>query len=392
MGEMVKRVLVVGGGIGGLVLTRALARSGIGVDLIERAPELRAIGAGITLGANAMRVLASLEIGDAVAACGHGLSVGGLMDARGQRMSSAKVDDIEAKYGRAYAIDRATLHEVLAEGLTTCGRASGGSVDIRCGTTVTALEEVGDHAVDVVMSDGRAVRYRAVVGADGLRSSVRSLVFGSNEPIYAGYTSWRWVGHVPGGLTEFVEMWGYGQRVGLVPLGPETIYAFFVANAPPGTPNEPEQGTVEYLRKTFAGFAADVPRVLEAIANSDAPLLHHDIEEVDQRPWTSGAIALLGDAAHAMTPNFGQGAAMAIEDAIVLARELPAHPDAATAFAAYEARRRPRVDELQRGARRLGVVAQWESPLAAWARNWAIRRTPESTARRMFERIVAYVP
>jgi 2-polyprenyl-6-methoxyphenol hydroxylase-like FAD-dependent oxidoreductase len=384
---MQRDVLVVGGGIGGLVLARALARLGVAVTVVERADGLRALGAGISLGANAMRALGSIGIGEAVAARGNVLGVAAITDARGRTLSAADIATLTARHGPAYAFDRGSLHAALADGLVEMG------IEIRCGTTVAEISEEEQGAgVTVETSDGLRRRYHAVIGADGLRSQVRSLVFDAGPPRYAGYTCWRWVGAVAGPPVATVEMWGRGLRVGLVPLGGSQVYAFLVANAPAGTWSDPEAARVGAVRARFAGFAGDAPRVLAAMGDDAERLLHHDIEEVDQRPWCRGAVGLLGDAAHAMTPNFGQGAAMAIEDAIVLARELVAHDDAAAGLRAYELRRRPRVTEIQRGARRFGAVAQWESKIACWGRDLAVRMMPDASTRRTLESIVAYVP
>jgi len=383
---MTDAVLVVGGGIGGLVVARALARAGIEVEVLERAPELRAVGAGITLGANAMRVLAGLGRREAVAARGRALGNAAIIDARGRTLSADDLGALAAKYGEGYAIHRGALHEALADGL-----AQSDAVQVRCGTSVRAIAVQGER-VEVELDDGGSRRPRALVGADGLHSTVRTLVFGANAPVYAGYTCWRWTGRVPGGLAGASEAWGRGVRAGLVPLPGEDVYAFFVANAPAGTPGDPALGRVAAVRERFTGFAGEVPRVLAAMGSDDDPVLHHDIEEIEQRPWTMGPVALLGDAAHAMTPNFGQGAAMAIEDAIVLARELAAGGDVVAALRRFEERRRPRVESLQRGARRLGQIAQWQSPIATWARDLALRLAPAASARKTVESIVAYDP
>jgi 2-polyprenyl-6-methoxyphenol hydroxylase-like FAD-dependent oxidoreductase len=383
---VMRRVLVVGGGIGGLVLARALARLGVGVDVVERSPQLRAPGAGISLGANAMRALEAVGVGASVAARGQALGAAAITDARGRTLSAADIAAITEKYGSAYAFERGALHAALAEGLAALP-----GVAIRCGVSPTALREA-DDGVAVATSDGLERRYHAVVGADGLRSQVRRLWFGEQAPEYAGYTCWRWVGAVAGEPVATVEMWGRGLRVGLVPLAGGQVYAFFVANAPAGTPGDPSQGTAGHVRRRFAGFGGAAPRVLAALGDDGAALLHHDIEEIEVASWCRGRVALLGDAAHAMTPNFGQGAAMAIEDAVVLARELVAHDDAAAGLRAYEARRRPRVADIQRGARRLGKVAQWQSPVATWARDLAVRCMPAASARRALEAIVAHVP
>jgi 2-polyprenyl-6-methoxyphenol hydroxylase-like FAD-dependent oxidoreductase len=201
---MEEKVLVVGGGIGGLVLARALARRGVAVDVVERAPALRAVGAGITLGANAMRALGSVGLGEAVAARGLAMRAGAVAARDGRPLSTTRFDSLAPRYGEAYAIHRGALHEALAEGLP-------GEVQVRCDTTVTALTDGGAEGVEVQLSTGASVRYRAVVGADGLRSMVRTLAFGPNEPLYAGYTCWRWTGRVEGVAASMVEQWGRGE-------------------------------------------------------------------------------------------------------------------------------------------------------------------------------------
>jgi len=304
-------------------------------------------------------------------------------------LSYADLSEVEARYGKSVAIHRSALHEALSEGLF---EGDGGTVRVHFGTTVERIEEV-PGGVRATLDDGRVLEGRALIGADGIRSRVRELVFGQREPRYSGYTCWRFAGRIPGGLKDAVEMWGAGQRVGLVPIaGRDEIYAFFVDNAPRGTAANPERRRASYVRQRFSGFGGEVPRVLAALGDASAELLHHDIEEIALDSWTRGAVGLLGDAAHAMTPNLGQGAAMAIEDALVLARELNAHESATTALAAYEARRRPRVLDIQTRSRSIGKVAQWQAPLAVRARNWLLRNTPGSATQKTVERVVSYVP
>lgn len=383
-----KRVIVVGAGIGGLVLTRALVQQGITVHLVEQAEAPRALGAGITLGANAMRVLHGMGLANEVTRLGHPITLGAITDAQGRVLSSAKLDALEARYGRSVAIARPLLHDALSQGLLD---ASAPLVRPHFGTTVRSYAETAS-GVDVELDNGVRLQAEVLVGADGIRSQVRTLAFGNVEPRYAGYTCWRFAGRVAGGVSHPVEMWGAGQRVGLVPLrGEDTVYAFFVDNAPPGTPGDSERRRVGFVRQRFAHFGGDVPRVLAALGDDSAALLHHDIEEVVLDAWVRERVALLGDAAHAMTPNLGQGAAMAIEDAFVLARELATRADAAAALHAYEARRRPRVADIQTRSRSLGRVAQWQSFLGVRTRNWAVRLAPESATQKAIERVVSYV-
>lgn len=387
--DMSARVIVVGAGIGGLVLTQALLQRGIAVELVEVGEAPRAVGAGITLGANAMRVLHELGLGEEVLRRGHAITLGAITDARGRVLSSAKLDEVEARYGRSVAIARPLLHEALSQELL---RGGSPLLATHFGTTVRNCTEAAG-GVDVELESGARLHADALIGADGIHSRVRALTFGSIEPTYSGYTCWRFAGSVAGGITHPVEMWGNGQRVGLVPLaGVAAVYAFFVDNAPAGTPRDPTRRSAGFVRERFASFGGDVPRMLAALGDDATPLLHHDIDEVVLPAWVRGPVALLGDAAHAMTPNLGQGAAMAIEDAFVLARELASHEAPAGALAAYEARRRPRVTDIQDRSRNLGRIAQWQSSLATAARDWALRLAPSSATAKAIERVVGYVP
>lgn len=383
-----KRIVVVGAGIGGLVLARAISKLGSPVTIVESAPALRALGAGITLGANAMRILDELDLGARVTERGRRIGGGAITDASGRCLSAATLDQLEARYGRAVAIERPALHEALASGIAA---ESGAPVEYRLGTSVARIEDA-DGAVTATLDSGERLGARAAIGADGIRSRVRSLTFGAAEPTYSGYTCWRWAGEVPGGIRDVVEMWGRGARAGLVPLGGERVYAFFVRNAERGTPGDRKRRQAGFVRERFAHFGGEVPKVLEAMGTDDTELLHHDIEEVVLPAWTKGRVALLGDAAHAMTPNLGQGAAMAIEDALVLARELHAYDDASAALRSYEARRRPRVEDIQKRSRSMGKVAQWQAPFGVWLRNLALSMAPASAAEKTVERLIAYVP
>lgn len=387
--ENENRVIVVGAGIGGLVLARALGQLGAAVELVEVAETPRAVGAGITLGANAMRILSGLGLGEEVTRRGRSITAGAITDSEGRVLSSASLDEIEARYGRSVAIARPALHEALGAGLF---QEDGGLVRTHFGTTLARYEE-SPEGIEVELQNGTRLRGRALVGADGIHSRVRKLAFGEQAPVYSGYTCWRFSGRIPGGIAEPAEMWGAGQRVGFVPLaGQEEIYAFFVESAPRGTPQIPERRSVGYVRQRFSGFRGEVPRLLAALGDDAAELLHHDIEEIALDAWVRGRVALLGDAAHAMTPNLGQGAAMAIEDALVLARELTAHDSAPAALIAYEARRRARVNDIQARSRNIGRVAQWQSPLAVWARNWLLKSAPAKTTQKTVERVVSYEP
>lgn len=370
-------MLIVGGGIGGLTLASALRQRGVEPQIIERAPAWAPVGAGIVLSVNAMRVLRALGMADALAARGCVVQRAAVADSNGKVIVNLDIRAAGEEGDSSVAIHRAALHEVL------CAAVDG--TPLRLGTTFAALDFRGQE-VAVRFTDGTSSEYDLVVGADGLRSQVRDVVFGTNPPRYSGYTCWRLVVPAPPGLSHPVEMWGRGKRFGLVPIGDRLVYCYATANAPPATPDAPE-ARVERFRVAFGGFGGAVPAVLRRIERPEQ-LMQNDIEEVIQTPWHRGGVVLLGDAAHASTPDLGQGAAMAIEDAAVLAEELGRGQPLARALAAYTRRRAARVRRVQDQSRRLGRVGQWQSALACALRDRLLRLLPARAAAASLRRLI----
>jgi 2-polyprenyl-6-methoxyphenol hydroxylase-like FAD-dependent oxidoreductase len=375
---MTRRILIVGGGIGGLALAAALRRVTILADVVERAPAWAPIGAGIVLSANAMRALRAAGLADAVAERGEPIARAAISDARGRTLSEVDFGEITRRYGGGCALHRADLHEALLSG---CNKAS-----LRLGVVPVALD-AREREVRVRFSDGIEQAYDLVVGADGIRSSVRELVFGPVAPRYSGYTCWRMVVRKPAGLDRQLEMWGRGRRFGLVPLTRGRAYCFSTANAPAGAP-DPLDGRIERFRARFADFGGCVPEVLASLERSDE-LIHNDLEEVVHQPWFRGRVVLVGDAAHASTPNMGQGAAMALEDAAVLAELVGKGGPPEEILPAWQARRRPRALFVQTQSRRIGRVGQLSGRLACAARNALVRALPDRLAASALERLLA---
>jgi 2-polyprenyl-6-methoxyphenol hydroxylase-like FAD-dependent oxidoreductase len=303
-----------------------------------------------------------------------------ITDHRDRVLGRTDLGRLAPRFGDSVGIHRATLHEVLA-----------GSVEgpLRLGTTVESLEP-GDARVGARTDDGAESWHPLVVGADGLRSRTRAQLFGETPLRYAGYTCWRSVVECPPGFARGQEMWGRGKRFGAIPIDDgKRVYFFAVANAPAGA-GDPPDGRTERFRARFAEFGGPVPAILEQIVRPDQ-LIHNDLEEVAHRPWFRGRGVLVGDAAHGMTPNMGQGAAMAIEDAVVLG-ELLAAPGAlagglAEALAAWSDRREPRVRWVQDQSRRIGRVAQWQGRVACALRNALVRCVPDSANERALARM-----
>lgn len=367
-------ILVVGGGIAGLALAAGLRRLGVAPTVVEQAPAFGAVGAGIALSPNAMAAMRALGLDGAAIRAGRALGTAEILDERGRRLSRVDAKRISDRFGPNVAIHRAALHDVLLGG---CG-----DLDLRPATTVDKLVDRGSR-VEVTFSDGRSDEFDRVVGADGLRSRTRTQAFGPTDPVYSGYTCWRFVVDCPPGLTGVQEMWGRGRRFGLVPLAEGRLYCFTTLNAPAATA-DPEEGRVDRFRTRFGGFA---PAALDQVTRPEQ-LIHNDLEEMPPHPWSRGRVLLIGDAAHATTPNMGQGAAMALEDVAVLC-ELLAEGDWDDVLPAFVARREPRVRFIVDQSRRIGRLGQLEHPAALALRNAFVRLTPDRLAQRAAERAAA---
>jgi 2-polyprenyl-6-methoxyphenol hydroxylase-like FAD-dependent oxidoreductase len=373
--QSARSVLVVGAGIAGLALAGALRARGLDVTIVEREPSLAPLGAGLMLGANAVAVARALG----VELSGRALPVRSarITDAGG-RLLQETAFEAGARDLATYVLHRSALHEALLE------RA--GAPAVRCGASVARLVET-DAGVDVRFADGGEARFDLVIGADGIGSATRAQALGAEAPavVYAGYTCWRFVCADPG-VEGLQEMWGRGRRVGFAPLGDGRLYVFLVANAPA---RAPAPSWPDGLRALFEGFASPVPAIFDA-ADASAPLLHHDLEDLARPVWGRGRVWLAGDAAHAMLPNLGQGAAMALEDALAIAHVLGAA--GATPIAEAHARlvtlRHARVARLWRQSRQLGAMAQWSHPISCWLRDALSRAMPAALARRSLASIV----
>jgi 2-polyprenyl-6-methoxyphenol hydroxylase-like FAD-dependent oxidoreductase len=345
------------------------------VEVYERAPELREVGAGITVQPNAIHALRQIGLGEAVEAAGCRITAARLTRADG-RVLSAMTDEVYAAAGApAVALHRGTLQRVLLAALPgdgpRCGRSAIGYVPRVDGVTLRFAE-------------GPVAEGAVLVGADGLRSVVRAQLLNDGEPRYAGYTSWRGVADTRDGVGAMAtEAWGRGQRFGLVPIDGDRTYWFATHNASSGGRDNSELAR-ETLLRLFHGWHPPIRDVL--LGTPRDSILRTDIH--DRPPaarWGEGRVTLLGDAAHPMTPNLGQGACQAIEDAVVLAHALwsaGAAADPGPSLRRYEAARAARANAVVAGARRLGALGQAEGVLTCRVRDALVTLTPARLARR----------
>jgi 2-polyprenyl-6-methoxyphenol hydroxylase-like FAD-dependent oxidoreductase len=374
------KLLVAGGGIGGLTLARAAARAGFDCDVFEREPEVRPVGAGILVQTGAMLALRRLGLDERVAAAGAEVRVGFGKTDRGAVLQRSAMDFLAEEFGvPTVAVHRARLHAVLLEAAQESGAR------VHTGRKVERVEQTAGE-VRVVFADGAPLAGALLVGADGLHSVVRRDVLGETPLRYAGYTSYRGIAESPELVPEreVTEMWGRGARFGFARIGGPDVYWFAVLNAPEG---ERDARPLETVRARFSSWAEPVPGLLAA-TSADRVLKTDIHDRVPLAGWTRGRVTLLGDAAHATTPNLGQGGCMAIEDALTLADCLERSATLAEALAAYEARRFEATRRIVEASFRFGKVAQLENGAAIWVRNLLARATPASTVEKQLRKNV----
>jgi 2-polyprenyl-6-methoxyphenol hydroxylase-like FAD-dependent oxidoreductase len=385
------KVMVAGAGIGGLTAAIALRRAGFEVAVFERATELGEIGAGLLLAANAQKALGKLGLSEEVASLGTPASDAEIRSWHGEVLASIPAAELETRVGTASAaVHRADLQALLLREV--------GEGPLRLGAEVAGFEQA-EGGVTVLFVDGSEERADLLVGADGLRSKVRAELFGPEEPRYAGYTAWRAVVEPERELLPWgsgFESWGRGQRFGCAHIGKGRVYWFATRNAPEGEKDGPPgspTGAKATLLELFEGWHHPVHELVEATA--EEAIRRDDL--YDREPlsgcWGEGRVTLLGDAAHPMTPNLGQGACQAIEDAMVLARCLldvdgAARMAVADALRRYKGLRAERVATIVRRSRRIGGVGQLANPLLCLLRDRSLKLVPAGTQLRQMERIV----
>jgi 2-polyprenyl-6-methoxyphenol hydroxylase-like FAD-dependent oxidoreductase len=324
------RTLVVGAGIAGLALARALHLRGLPVEVVEQARALPTGGAGLYLPGNAHRALTELGLGNEVVDRAAVIERQVFQDSRGRVLADVPLRPFWERVGPCLGVLRRDLHEVLLTGVTA-------EVPVRLGTTLADWS--GASPVQVGFTDGASDEYDLVVGADGLHSTVRREVVGDCPTRDLGQLSWRFLVHAQPGATCWSVLLGRDLTFLTVPVGTERTYCYADA---PSTRDSREPGG---LRRLFAGFGGVVPEILAAL-DPAAEVHVAPVAEVTVPRWTGPGWALVGDAAHATSPNMAQGAAMALEDGLVLAECLAGEPLGA-ALTSYERRRRARLSWVQ---------------------------------------------
>jgi 2-polyprenyl-6-methoxyphenol hydroxylase-like FAD-dependent oxidoreductase len=349
---MVKKVLIIGGGIGGLSTAIALRRAGIDVDLVEIKTEWKVYHVGIIVQGNFIRAMAALSIADKAVAAGFPY-----FGVRFQTIHGHPVAEIPGipmagpNYPTDLGIGRPALHKILSEAALEAG------TNVRLGVTFMDIQQ-NEHSATVMFTDGTASEYDLVIGADGVHSQVRSRIFGdAHQPQFTGQGVWRYNIKRPEALDGAVLCFGLeGGKCGAIPLSDDTGYVLLV-QAEPGNPHHAEDKLADIFRERLAVCTGMMAELREQITDSSL-VIYRPLEALLMpAPWYKGRVLLIGDAAHATPPHLGQGAAQAVEDGVVLGELLQREAPLQNLLDEFMQRRFERCKFIVEGSLQLG---EWE--------------------------------
>jgi 2-polyprenyl-6-methoxyphenol hydroxylase-like FAD-dependent oxidoreductase len=373
---LVKRAVIVGGGIGGLTTAIALQQRGIEAHVYEAAPEIHAVGAGIWVAPNALTVFRRLGFLDKVLSGGFSVKSSCISDTTGRVIQRFSPAEMGTSGLPLVPIHRAVLQEILlaqlAPGTLHLGK--------RC-----SFVEQGENGVKVSFEDSSTAIGDILIGADGIRSVVRTALFGDVNYRYSGQTCWRSiVNYSMPNVQAATEMWSTkpGVRLGYSHVSAKQVYFYATACAPHGSKDA--LGTVKsHLAEIYSDFPLYLREMLSAAEESQ--IIRNDIWDFAPIPsWHEGRVVLVGDAAHATTPNMGQGGCQAVEDGFALAEALSLEASLEAVFKRYEAMRMKKAQYVVNTSYQIGKLTNWGGAKAR-LRNMAAGFAPKSAAKRQFQ-------
>ncbi|HBV17024.1 FAD-dependent monooxygenase [Chryseobacterium carnipullorum] len=365
-------ISIIGAGIGGLTLGNILKQHQLDFKVYESAPEIKSVGAGIMMAVNAMQIFDRLGLKEKIENAGnkvHGISI---TDESLKPITKTSIPALEKKYNSCnVAIHRAELQKILAANI--------GYEHIQLNHSLNKIEKKENYSLH--FEHGVQAESKIVFGADGIKSKIRDQILQTGRIRDAGQKCWR-------GLAEFdlpeefkqeaIEMWGKGKRFGFVKISDTKLYWYALVN-------EKMYKRDLNISNYFEDFHPLVLDILEATLEDNTIL--NDIIDLSPIPlWYSENLCLIGDAAHATTPNMGQGACQAIEDAYIIDRLLETHQDFNVVFEKFQKIRRDKVNYIVSTSWKIGKISQWEKGNAM--RNFLMRLIPESTNQKLAEKII----
>ena len=371
---MKDHITIIGGGIGGLTTALTLKQKGFQVTVYESTTELKPVGAGIILANNAMQVMQKLGLQEKLERAGNRISALKITDPNLKLLSVVDLTCFEQKYRVSnLAIHRGDLQKILAEEF--------GLENIIFSKRLAKLNK--DTSCHLTFEDNTTLQASVIIGADGIKSVVRNQLFAENVIRKANQICWRGIGEIdlpPQYHHELNEAWGKGKRFGFVKISDRKVYWYALANT------KPENIKRVDLSELFQDFHADIGAIIKTTGQNE--IVTSDITDLlPIKKWQIGNVCLMGDAAHATTPNLGQGACQAIEDAYVLGKCLETETNVQTAFKNYEEIRRKKAHAVVNTSWQIGKLAHLENKYGVWFRNKLMQYMPQSANRKQLEMI-----
>ena len=310
-----KKILIVGGGIGGLSAGIAFRKKGFDVEIVEIQKEFTIYGVGIIQQANALRALDALGVADEAMRRGSPYGKVKLCAPHGLVIGETGTPPI-GRFPAHNGISRKILHEILHEAAVANG------VSIKMGITIESIEN-NNNSAQVSFTDGTQGTYDLVIGADGIHSKVRQFVFGDHKAKYINSSVWRYPLKRPTDLETGYMFFGKNSKLGLIPMTADTIYMFVVSSEGEDNPIIPESALIPKLRAYASSFPAPMVQGIIDQITDPKQVIYRPLETLMMPlPWHKQNVLIIGDAAHATIPQLGSGAALAIEDAVVIADEM----------------------------------------------------------------------
>jgi len=371
------KAIIIGAGIGGLTTAIALEKQGIDIEIYEKSDAISAVGAGLSLWKNAIFVLEALGLKHELQQHAIAAGEGAIRSHTGDVLASMSQEGAEVM---TVVVHRADLHEMLHRAIQT---------PIQLSKTVTHYQNTGNGVI-AYFDDGTIAEGDILIAADGIHSPIRQQMFPDAQPIYSGYTAFRAVVDFEHARLKGVwgESWGIGLRFGITLLSGNRVYWFCTDNAPAGQRYQPVEAK-QYIEGLYGDWHDPIADLIRATPVS--AILHHDIYDLAPlSSWQDGRAVLLGDAAHAMTPNLGQGACQAIEDAYALAHCLANSNTVEQGIADYQAVRLPRAKQIVQQSRQIGRVGQLDNAIICWIRNQAVKLVPSGIRNQGINQVAAY--
>ncbi len=369
---MTETVNIIGAGIGGLTMALTLKQKKVAVTIYESSAEIKPVGAGIILANNAMQVFKKLGIQDKIEKAGNIISFIKITDDQLKPLSVVDLSAYEQKYGVSnVAIHRGELQKILA--------TETGFENIHLSKRLSKIEKT--ELFKLTFEDNTTLESKLVIGADGIKSVVRNQLFAENTIRNANQNCWRGICEIdlPQNYhNELNEAWGKGKRFGFVKISAEKVYWYALTNK--NIANKPD------LLEVFSDFHSDILKIISATQKDQIITSEiFDLKPIEK--WQSENVCLIGDAAHATTPNLGQGACQAIEDAYVIGQLLDKGISIENTFQKYETIRKKKAHTIVNTSWTLGKLAHIENSLGVSIRNFVIKNMPKSAGKKQMDMI-----